>query len=105
MLAISPFADLHSYYVLAGTMPVLVHNEGGVCPVTGAPHGAMGQDASLARLQSEGCADSVSEPQFMAADGTISRADFMARGPDGVIHVIDSMVTLVELRQIKSRIP
>ena len=85
-------ADVHTYYVLAGQTPVLVHNAGGVglCPVSGKPHGPMGEAATLDRLQTEGYTDIAREVTFYAADGTKFRADFVARAPDGRIIAIEA---------------
>ncbi|MFD9519743.1 polymorphic toxin-type HINT domain-containing protein [Streptomyces sp. NPDC059979] len=79
-------ADLHTYYVLAGGVPVLVHNSNGVgiCPVTpGLNHGDLGEFSTHQRLQTEGYRNIIPEVTFHASDGTPFRADFVAQHPDG----------------------
>ncbi|GAA3246616.1 hypothetical protein GCM10020256_74360 [Streptomyces thermocoprophilus] len=75
-------ADLHTYYVLAGTTPVLVHNAG-ECPITGIPHGAMGESATLERLQTSGYTNITREVRFKNSQGDVFRADFVAQDPSG----------------------
>ncbi|GGR58324.1 polymorphic toxin-type HINT domain-containing protein [Streptomyces griseomycini] len=74
--------DLHTYYVLAGTTPVLVHNAG-ECPITGIPHGAMGESATLERLQTSGYTNITREVRFKNSQGDVFRADFVAQDPSG----------------------
>lgn len=74
--------DLHTYYVLAGKTPVLVHNAG-ECPVTGLPHGALGESATLQRLQNEGYTNITREVRFKNSQGDVFRADFVAQNPSG----------------------
>lgn len=74
--------DLHTYYVLAGKTPVLVHNAG-ECPVTGLPHGALGESATLQRLQNEGYANITREVRFRNSQGDVFRADFVAQNRSG----------------------
>ncbi|MGR4877863.1 ricin-type beta-trefoil lectin domain protein [Streptomyces sp. LARHCF249] len=79
-------ADLHTYYVLAGSVPILVHNSNGVgiCPATpGLNHGDLGEFATHRRLQAEGYTNITPEVSFTAGDGTPFRADFVAQHPDG----------------------
>ncbi|WP_244224048.1 polymorphic toxin-type HINT domain-containing protein [Streptomyces tirandamycinicus] len=75
-------ADIHTYYVLAGKTPVLVHNAG-ECPVTGLPHGALGESATLQRLQNEGYTNITREVRFKNSQGDVFRADFVAQNPAG----------------------
>lgn len=75
---------LHTYHVLAGDVPVLVHNANvGACPVSGAPHGKMGEAATRQRLQDEGYRNITPEVRFLTAGGVEFRADFVARTPGG----------------------
>ncbi|MET9483282.1 polymorphic toxin-type HINT domain-containing protein [Streptomyces sp. NPDC006638] len=73
---------LHTYYVLAGSAPVLVHNAG-ECPVDGLPHGALGEAASLQRLQTQGYTNITSEVRFKNSQGDVFRADFVAQDTSG----------------------
>ncbi|BFU46686.1 hypothetical protein KRMM14A1004_49230 [Krasilnikovia sp. MM14-A1004] len=75
-------AHTHTYYVLVGDTPVLVHNVGEF-PVTGAPHGKMSEAASRERLQNEGFDNITPEVRFRTAGGVEFRGDFVARDPDG----------------------
>ncbi|MEV0905090.1 polymorphic toxin-type HINT domain-containing protein [Streptomyces hokutonensis] len=78
--------QLHTYYVLAGGVPILVHNSNGVgiCPVTaGLNHGDLGEFATHQRLQAQGYKNITPEVSFEASDGTPFRADFVAQHPDG----------------------
>jgi hypothetical protein len=68
--------------VLAGKTPVLVHNAG-ECPVTGLPHGALGESATLQRLQNEGYTNITREVRFKNSQGDVFRADFVAQNPSG----------------------
>ncbi|GLH96534.1 polymorphic toxin-type HINT domain-containing protein [Phytohabitans aurantiacus] len=75
-------ADIHTYHVLAGDTPVLVHNTTiGACPVTGNPHGKLGEAATEQRLADEGYTHIVDEVRFRTPGGTEFRADFVARHP------------------------
>ncbi|MEV5935902.1 polymorphic toxin-type HINT domain-containing protein [Streptomyces sp. NPDC052079] len=74
--------DLHTYYVLAGATPVLVHNAG-ECPTTGIPHGALGENATLDRLRRSGYANITREVRFKNSQGDVFRADFVAQDPSG----------------------
>ena len=73
---------LHTYYVLAGSAPVLVHNVG-ECSVDGIPHGALGEFATLQRLQNGGYTNISSEVRFINSEGKIFRADFVAQDSSG----------------------
>lgn len=73
---------LHTYYVLAGETPLLVHNAGN-CPQDGLPHGALGEAATLSRLQKGGYTDITPEVRFINSKGKVFRADFVARNPNG----------------------
>ncbi|MGW4237325.1 polymorphic toxin-type HINT domain-containing protein [Streptomyces sp. NPDC004749] len=75
-------ADIHTYYVLAEATPLLVHNAG-ECRVTGLPHGALGESATLNRLQNEGYANITREVRFKNSQGDVFRADFVAQDPSG----------------------
>ena len=79
---------LHTYYVLAGNTPVLVHNDS--CPVSGRSHGDLGELASFNRLRDAGYTNIIAEPQFMNHLGQNFRGDFIARAPDGRIVVVDA---------------
>ncbi|MGW4551869.1 polymorphic toxin-type HINT domain-containing protein [Streptomyces violaceorubidus] len=74
--------DIHTYYVLAGQTPVLVHNAG-ECPTTGIPHGALGEMATLDRLQSSGYTNITREVRFKTSQDDVFRADFVAQDPSG----------------------
>ncbi|WP_233712506.1 polymorphic toxin-type HINT domain-containing protein [Kribbella turkmenica] len=74
--------DIHTYYVLAGKTPVLVHNVG-ECPVDGLPHGALGESATLQRLQNDGYTSITREVRFKNSQGEIFRADFVAQDRSG----------------------
>ncbi|MEN3611523.1 polymorphic toxin-type HINT domain-containing protein [Plantactinospora sp. ZYX-F-223] len=78
-------AGIHTYYVMVGKTPVLVHNSSpvGACPVNGLPHGKLGEAASLQRLQNEGYTNIVSEVQFLNSKGRDFRADFVAQDANG----------------------
>ncbi|WP_083690741.1 polymorphic toxin-type HINT domain-containing protein [Actinoalloteichus sp. GBA129-24] len=73
---------LHTYYVLAGTAPVLVHNAG-ECSVNGLPHGTLGENATRQRLQNEGYTNITSEVRFRNSHGNVFRADFVAQDSSG----------------------
>ncbi|AZQ32129.1 RHS repeat-associated core domain-containing protein [Streptomyces cyaneochromogenes] len=78
-------AGLHTYYVLAGSHPVLVHNAGsvGACPESGIDHGALGAFATADRLAAEGYQNITKEVRFLDSNGDVFIADFIARRPDG----------------------
>jgi hypothetical protein len=79
---------LHTYYVEAGSTPVLVHNNN--CPITGLPHGALGEAATADSLAGAGYKDIASEVQFTNSQGKNFRADFVARSPAGNWVAFDS---------------
>jgi RHS repeat-associated protein len=85
---------LHTYYVLADDAAILVHNapKVGLCPVSGASHGELGEMASLDRMQTDGYTDIIPQVQFMTRDGVVFRADFIARNPQGKVVAIESKV-------------
>ncbi|MFJ3793305.1 polymorphic toxin-type HINT domain-containing protein [Kitasatospora sp. NPDC090091] len=84
-------ADFHTYYVMAGNAPVLVHNVG-ECPVDGVPHGAIGEAASLDRLQKGGYTDITPQVRFINSNGDVFIADFVARNPSGEWVAVESKV-------------
>ncbi|MGC7101379.1 polymorphic toxin-type HINT domain-containing protein [Amycolatopsis lurida] len=81
---------LHTYYVNAGGQSLLTHNAGGECPVTGKPHGRMGEDSTEQRLRNAGYTDIASEVMFRTTGGVRFRADFVARDPQGNVVVVES---------------
>ncbi|MGW4379730.1 polymorphic toxin-type HINT domain-containing protein [Kitasatospora sp. NPDC004531] len=83
--------DIHTYYVLAGNTPVLVHNVG-ECPIDGVPHGAIGEAASLDRLQNGGYTDITPQVRFINSNGDVFIADFVARTPNGNWVAVESKV-------------
>ncbi|MEC3994458.1 polymorphic toxin-type HINT domain-containing protein [Actinacidiphila sp. DG2A-62] len=83
--------QLHTYYVLAGNTPVLVHNVG-ECPIDGVPHGAIGEAASLDRLQKGGYTDITPQVRFINGNGDVFIADFVARNPNGNWVAVESKV-------------
>ncbi|WP_233290336.1 RHS repeat-associated core domain-containing protein [Kitasatospora sp. MBT66] len=83
--------DLHTYYVLAGDTPILVHNVG-ECPIDGVPHGAIGEAASLDRLQKGGYTDITPQVRFINSNGDVFIADFVARTPNGNWVAVESKV-------------
>ncbi|RXS84869.1 hypothetical protein EST92_09670 [Streptomyces sp. TM32] len=74
--------DMHTYYVFAGETSILVHNAG-ECPVDGLPHGALGEAATLQRLQKAGYTNIKSEVRFKNSRGDVFRADFVAQDTAG----------------------
>jgi hypothetical protein len=80
----------HTYYVLASAMPVLVHNQGGLCPVSGKPHGGLGEAASYDRLTADGYTKITKGVAFENSNGDMFIADFVARDPSGVWWAIDA---------------
>lgn len=74
--------SIHTYYVVAGETPVLVHNVG-ECPVNGLPHGKLGEAGTLDRLIREGYTNITPEVRFKNSRGVGFRADFVAQHPDG----------------------
>ena len=83
-------SDLHAYYILVGDTAVLVHNQGGKCPVGGFPHGPVGEAATFDRLGAEGYTDIVKGVAFKNSNGDTFIADFVARGPAGNWVAIDA---------------
>lgn len=83
--------QLHTYYVLAGSTPVLVHNVGN-CPVDGVEHGKIGEAASLNRLQTSGYTDITPQVRFRNSQGKVFIADFVARNPQGDWVAVESKV-------------
>lgn len=79
-------ANLHTYYVLAGDHPVLVHNTGvvGICPKDPrVDHGKLGEMATRDRLVKEGYTDIFSQVRFRNSKGDVFIADFVARDKYG----------------------
>lgn len=74
--------QLHTYFVMIGNTPILVHNVG-ECPVNGIPHGKLGELATLDRLISEGYQNITREVRFVNSAGNVFKADFVARTPSG----------------------
>ncbi|WP_433335003.1 polymorphic toxin-type HINT domain-containing protein [Spirillospora sp. CA-294931] len=81
-------AEYHSFYVTAGSISVLAHND--KCPVTGRSHGRLGEGASSDALAAGGYTDIVSEVSFRNSAGKIFRPDFVARDPSGNWVAIDA---------------
>lgn len=79
---------VHTYYVLAGSAPVLVHNTG-ECPIDGLRHGDLGEAATHQRLKSEGYTNITREVRFLNSNGDIFRADFVAQHPSGKWKAIE----------------
>ncbi|MEV5608277.1 RHS repeat-associated core domain-containing protein [Streptomyces sp. NPDC052225] len=73
---------LHTYYVMADETPILAHNAG-ECPEDGLPHGALGEAATLDRLQNEGYTNITREVRFKNSNGDVFRADFVAQDRTG----------------------
>ncbi|WP_420310357.1 polymorphic toxin-type HINT domain-containing protein [Streptomyces sp. YS-B37] len=71
------FEQLHTYYVLAGNTPVLVHNIGN-CPIDGLEHGVIGEAASLDRLQNSGYTDVTPQVRFINSNGDVFIGDWVA---------------------------
>jgi predicted RecB family endonuclease len=76
---------------VAGDTPVLVHNVG-ECPVDGVPHGAIGEAASLDRLQTGGYTDITPRVRFKDSNGEVFIADFVARNPNGDWVAVETKV-------------
>ncbi|MFJ6167212.1 polymorphic toxin-type HINT domain-containing protein [Micromonospora orduensis] len=74
--------DIHTYYVMAGETAVLVHNVG-ECPVTGLPHGAMGEAATRQRLAADGFTNVESQVRFRNSNGDVFVADFVGQNGAG----------------------
>lgn len=74
-------ADIHTYYVLAGNTPVLVHND--KCPVTGNSHGDMGELATYERLLKDGYTSIEREVAFLNSKGNQFIVDFGASDSNG----------------------
>ncbi|MFG3234928.1 polymorphic toxin-type HINT domain-containing protein [Streptomyces antibioticus] len=66
--------DPHTYYVLAGQTPVLVHNSGPCGPAKG----AVGEARALQELQDRGYTIMGTHVKLEAKDGTISYVDIVA---------------------------
>ncbi|MGW7483467.1 DNRLRE domain-containing protein [Nonomuraea muscovyensis] len=74
-------ADIHTYYVLAGNTPVLIHND--KCPVTGNSHGDMGELATYERLLKDGYTSIEREVAFLNSKGNQFIVDFVASDSNG----------------------
>jgi len=87
-------ADLHTYYVVADGLPVLVHNapRPGICKVTGYDDGLMGRWASADRLLQAGYTVIVTEVRFVNSEGKVFIADLIAKRPDGKWIAVESKV-------------
>jgi hypothetical protein len=72
----------HTFFVGAGNDGILVHNVG-ECPVTGLPHGAMGEAASRVRLLKAGYVRIISQVRFRNSANEIFIADFLAQDAEG----------------------
>ncbi|BEL03298.1 hypothetical protein Q0Z83_014890 [Actinoplanes sichuanensis] len=85
--------DIHTYYVIAGATPVLVHNNNNnglpydACPVkypvNKLRHGAYGEDETRADLEAGGYTNITDEVTFTDRNGNPFRADFIAKDPAG----------------------
>jgi hypothetical protein len=85
--------ELHTYYVVAGDTPVLVHNSNGggmpydACPVSysvnGLRHGAYGEGETELDLIAGGYTNVTREVTFTNRNGNPFRADFIAKDPQG----------------------
>jgi hypothetical protein len=72
----------HTFFVGAGNDGILVHNVG-ECPVTGLPHGAMGEAATLQRLIKAGYGKIVPQVRFVNSADKVFIADFVAQDAEG----------------------
>jgi RHS repeat-associated protein len=79
-------ADVHTYYVLAGNTPVLVHNLGGP---SGPAAGAAGTQMLIDDLQARGYVIRGTEISMTAANGVNVRFDVVAE-KGGVLSVYDA---------------
>ncbi len=79
-------ADYHTYYVLAGDTPVLVHNTGGP---SGPAAGAAGTQMLINDLQARGYMIRGTEISMTAANGVNVRFDVVAE-KNGVLSVYDA---------------
>ncbi|MYZ34164.1 MULTISPECIES: RHS repeat-associated core domain-containing protein [unclassified Streptomyces] len=78
--------QLHTYYVLAGEMPILVHNAGG----PGSPaKGDKGTQRLIAELEANGYMIRGTEISATAANGVNIRFDVVAE-KDGALHLFDA---------------
>jgi RHS repeat-associated protein len=87
--------DLHTYYVIAGSTPLLVHNAGnknvGKCPNDlSLDHGKLGEWVTEIRLRDEGYTDITEQVTFTNSQGLPFRADFVAKDPNGNWTAIES---------------
>ncbi|MEV4511574.1 polymorphic toxin-type HINT domain-containing protein [Dactylosporangium sp. NPDC049525] len=82
----------HTYYVLAGSAFVLVHNAPiGKCPVDPTiDHGMLAKMQMIDDKLAEGYVDIIEEVSFVTIDGTPFRADFVARKPGGRWEAFES---------------
>jgi hypothetical protein len=65
---------VHTYYVVAGDTPVLVHNSGSCGPIKG----AVGESRAIQELQDKGYTIMGTHVKLEAADGTVSYVDIVA---------------------------
>jgi len=72
----------HTFFVAAGNDGVLVHNVG-ECPITGLPHGAMGEAATRLRLVKVGYVRIITQVRFVNSAGKVFIADFVAQDAEG----------------------
>lgn len=77
---------LHTFYVVAGDTPVLVHNAGGADPVV---RGQQGTAMLVQQLEDKGYTVLGTEISAVAANGVKVRFDVVA-SKDGAISVYDS---------------
>jgi RHS repeat-associated protein len=85
--------NLHTYYVIAGSTPLLVHNGGkiGKCPNDPTlDHGDLGEFVTHERLISAGYTNITPEVTFVNSQGIPFRADFVAKDPNGNWRAIES---------------
>ena len=86
--------DLHTYYVIAGSTPLLVHNGNknvGKCPNDlSLDHGKLGEWVTEIRLRGEGYTDITEQVTFTNSQGLPFRADFIAKDPNGNWTAIES---------------
>ncbi|WP_212238170.1 polymorphic toxin-type HINT domain-containing protein [Catenulispora pinistramenti] len=72
---------LHTYYVVAGDTPVLVHNVG-ECPADPTVlHGKLGEMAEEAEMKKEGYTDIVDQVRFKDSKGDVFIADLVGKDP------------------------
>jgi hypothetical protein len=70
----------HDFYVEVASASALVHNN--ACPVSGKPHGAMGEAATREWLELNGYSAITKEVQFRNSAGKAFRADWVALDPN-----------------------